>query len=124
MKKITVYTDGACSGNPGPGGWGAVLLYEGHKKELSGGEKARLLFAAMTYNAPQLLILDEPLQGLDSYARAMVRSFISYFMHHGDTSILFVSHHAEDAPEGITNKLTFVPVGDNNYEIVQEKVKD
>lgn len=39
MKKITVYTDGACSGNPGPGGWGAVLLYEGHKKELSGGEK-------------------------------------------------------------------------------------
>ena len=39
MKKITVYTDGACSGNPGPGGWGAVLFYEGHKKELSGGEK-------------------------------------------------------------------------------------
>jgi len=39
MKKITVYTDGACSGNPGPGGYGAILLYKGQKKELSGGYK-------------------------------------------------------------------------------------
>ena len=39
MKKITIYTDGACSGNPGPGGWGAILEYNGHIKELSGGEK-------------------------------------------------------------------------------------
>lgn len=38
MKTVTIYTDGACSGNPGPGGWGAILLYNGHKKELSGGE--------------------------------------------------------------------------------------
>jgi len=38
MKTVTVYTDGACSGNPGPGGWGAVLMYGPHKKELSGGE--------------------------------------------------------------------------------------
>lgn len=38
MKKITIYTDGACSGNPGPGGWGALLYYQGHRKELSGGE--------------------------------------------------------------------------------------
>ena len=38
MKKITVYTDGACSGNPGPGGWGAILEYEGREKELSGGD--------------------------------------------------------------------------------------
>jgi len=37
MKTVTVYTDGACSGNPGPGGWGAVLLYGERKKELSGG---------------------------------------------------------------------------------------
>jgi len=36
MKKVTIYTDGACSGNPGPGGWGCVLMYEGHEKELSG----------------------------------------------------------------------------------------
>lgn len=38
MKTVTLYTDGACSGNPGPGGWGAILMFGGHKKELSGGE--------------------------------------------------------------------------------------
>ena len=36
MKHIDMYTDGACSGNPGPGGWGVVLLYQGNKKELAG----------------------------------------------------------------------------------------
>jgi ribonuclease HI len=39
MKKVTIYTDGACSGNPGPGGWGAILQYNGKCRELSGGEK-------------------------------------------------------------------------------------
>ena len=39
MEKVTIYTDGACSGNPGPGGWGAILMYNGNKKELSGGNK-------------------------------------------------------------------------------------
>lgn len=38
MKQVTIYTDGACSGNPGPGGWGAILLYGDFRKELSGGE--------------------------------------------------------------------------------------
>ena len=38
MKTVTLYTDGACSGNPGPGGWGAILEYMGHQRELSGGE--------------------------------------------------------------------------------------
>lgn len=38
MKKVTIYTDGACRGNPGKGGWGAVLLYGERKKEMSGGE--------------------------------------------------------------------------------------
>ena len=38
MKTVTVYTDGACSGNPGPGGWGAILVYNGVEKTLSGGE--------------------------------------------------------------------------------------
>lgn len=40
MKTVTLYTDGACSGNPGPGGWGAILSYNGARKELSGGEKS------------------------------------------------------------------------------------
>ena len=39
MEKITIYTDGACSGNPGPGGWGVVLMYKDNKKEISGGKK-------------------------------------------------------------------------------------
>lgn len=39
MKKVTIYTDGACSGNPGPGGWGAILQYNGKSRELSGGEE-------------------------------------------------------------------------------------
>ena len=39
MKKVTIYTDGACSGNPGPGGWGAVMIYNDIKKEISGGSK-------------------------------------------------------------------------------------
>ena len=39
MKKVTIYTDGACSGNPGIGGWGAVLIYNGVKKEISGYDK-------------------------------------------------------------------------------------
>ena len=38
MKKVTIYTDGACRGNPGPGGWGAILIYGSVEKELSGGE--------------------------------------------------------------------------------------
>ena len=36
MKKVTIYTDGACSGNPGPGGWGALLMFGNNKKEISG----------------------------------------------------------------------------------------
>ena len=39
MKKVELYTDGACRGNPGRGGWGAILVYNGKEKELSGGEK-------------------------------------------------------------------------------------
>jgi len=37
-KNVEIYTDGACSGNPGPGGWGAILMYKGHERELSGYE--------------------------------------------------------------------------------------
>jgi len=37
-KEVTIYTDGACSGNPGPGGWGAILRFGAHEKELNGGE--------------------------------------------------------------------------------------
>jgi ribonuclease HI len=58
MKKIEIYTDGACSGNPGPGGWGAVLMYKGKKKELSGGEKET------TNNRMELTAVIEALKAL------------------------------------------------------------
>ena len=38
MKAVILYTDGACSGNPGPGGWGSILMFGDHRRELSGGE--------------------------------------------------------------------------------------
>ena len=39
MKDVEIFTDGACQGNPGPGGWGSILRYNNHEKEISGGEK-------------------------------------------------------------------------------------
>ena len=39
MEKVVIYTDGACSGNPGPGGWGSILMYKENKKEISGAKK-------------------------------------------------------------------------------------
>jgi ribonuclease HI len=39
-REVEIFTDGACSGNPGPGGWGCVLLYNGHRRELSGGDRS------------------------------------------------------------------------------------
>jgi len=58
MKKVTIYTDGACSGNPGPGGWGAILIYGGLKKELSGGE------VSTTNNRMELVSVITALQAL------------------------------------------------------------
>ena len=59
MKTVTIYTDGACSGNPGPGGWGAILMYNGHRKELSGGE------AQTTNNRMELTAVIEALSCLN-----------------------------------------------------------
>ena len=56
MKQVEVYTDGACSGNPGPGGWGAVLKYGAHERELSGGE------AQTTNNRMELTAVIEALR--------------------------------------------------------------
>ncbi|MBQ8360237.1 MAG: ribonuclease HI [Oscillospiraceae bacterium] len=58
MKTVTLYTDGACSGNPGPGGWGAILEYNGVEKELSGGE------SSTTNNRMELTAVIEGLQAL------------------------------------------------------------
>jgi len=58
MKKVTIYTDGACSGNPGPGGWGAILMYGDKKKELSGGE------VSTTNNRMELISVISALEAL------------------------------------------------------------
>ena len=58
MKHVTIYTDGACSGNPGPGGWGAILRYGAHERTLSGGE------AQTTNNRMELLGAINALQAL------------------------------------------------------------
>ena len=58
MKTVEVYTDGACSGNPGPGGWGAILRYKGVERELSGGE------AVTTNNRMELLGVIRALEAL------------------------------------------------------------
>jgi ribonuclease HI len=56
--RVAIWTDGACSGNPGPGGWGAVLIWNGHRKELSGGE------AATTNNRMELMAAIAALESL------------------------------------------------------------
>ena len=56
MKQVEVFTDGACKGNPGPGGWGAILRYKGVEKEISGGE------AATTNNRMELSAVIEALK--------------------------------------------------------------
>ncbi len=56
--RVRIYTDGACSGNPGPGGWGAILLYNGTEREISGGE------AHTTNNRMELLAAIEALEAL------------------------------------------------------------
>jgi len=58
MNRVTIYTDGACSGNPGPGGWGAVLLSGAHRKEISGGARNT------TNNRMELLAAIEALEAL------------------------------------------------------------
>ena len=58
MKQVEIFTDGACSGNPGPGGWGVVLRYDGHEKHLSGA------VAATTNNRMELTAVIEGLKAL------------------------------------------------------------
>ncbi len=57
-RTVIIYTDGACSGNPGPGGWGSVMMYRGHRRELSGGE------ADTTNNRMEMMAVIRALESL------------------------------------------------------------
>lgn len=74
MKEIMIYTDGACSGNPGPGGWGCVLLYGEHRKEMSGGERAT------TNNRMELTAAIKALEALNTPCRVDLYSDSAYLV--------------------------------------------
>lgn len=74
MKKITIYTDGACSGNPGNGGWGAVLIYGNYKKEMSDGE------ANTTNNRMELLAAIKALETLKEPCEVTLYSDSAYMV--------------------------------------------
>ena len=72
MKTVTIYTDGACSGNPGPGGWGAILMYGSFKKELSGGE------AHTTNNRMELMAAIVALEALKEHCEVILSTDSQY----------------------------------------------
>ncbi len=72
MKSVEIYTDGACSGNPGPGGWGAILRYAGREKELSGAERMT------TNNRMELLGVITALEALKESCRVELWSDSKY----------------------------------------------
>ncbi|MCL2894686.1 molybdate ABC transporter ATP-binding protein ModF [Brenneria tiliae] len=88
---------------------------------LSWGQQRLALIARALVKHPALLILDEPLQGLDPLNRQLVRRWLDILIGEGDTQLLFVSHHAEDAPQCITHRLTFV-ARDEEYDYQTEEI--
>lgn len=71
---VEIYTDGACSGNPGPGGWGSVLIYRGRRRELSGGEQET------TNNRMELMAVIKALQALKRSCEVKIHTDSVYVM--------------------------------------------
>lgn len=72
MEEVIIYTDGACSGNPGPGGWGSILMYKENKKEISGGKRDT------TNNVMELTAVIEALRLLKFKCKVSVYSDSAY----------------------------------------------
>ena len=72
MEEIVIYTDGACSGNPGPGGWGTILMYQDQKKEISGGMKNT------TNNVMEITAVIEGLKSLKFPCKVQIYSDSAY----------------------------------------------
>lgn len=73
-ERVELYTDGACRGNPGPGGWGVVLRYRGHERELYGGE------AQTTNNRMELMAAIQGLEALSRPCRVRITTDSQYVM--------------------------------------------
>jgi len=71
---VVIYTDGACSGNPGPGGWGSVLMYNGHRREMSGGEQET------TNNRMEMMAVIRSLETLKRPCKAVIYTDSVYVM--------------------------------------------
>ena len=74
MTTVDIYTDGACSGNPGPGGWGAILRTDGREKEISGGERAT------TNNRMELMAVIRSLETLKHPSTVVIHTDSRYVM--------------------------------------------
>jgi ribonuclease HI len=72
MEEVIIYTDGACSGNPGPGGWGSILMYKDNKKEISGGNNST------TNNVMELTAVIEALKLLKFKCKVSIYSDSAY----------------------------------------------
>jgi ribonuclease HI len=72
LKTVTIYTDGACSGNPGPGGWGAILIHGEHEREINGGE------ARTTNNRMEMLAIIRALEALKTPSHVLLHSDSAY----------------------------------------------
>ncbi|WP_339334428.1 ribonuclease HI [uncultured Maricaulis sp.] len=79
MSTITIHTDGACSGNPGPGGWGAILEWNGHRKELKGGEPDT------TNNRMEMLAAIRALEAIRKSDRSVILITDSVYLRDGIT---------------------------------------
>ena len=81
-------------------------------RSLSWGQQRLLLITRAMVKHPPILILDEPLQGLDGMNRKLVKHFIEQLVNNSQTQLLFVSHQDQDAPNCITHVFEFIPQGD------------
>jgi ribonuclease HI len=79
VSTITIHTDGACSGNPGPGGWGAILEWNGHRKELKGGEPDT------TNNRMEMLAAIRALEAIRKSDRSVILITDSVYLRDGIT---------------------------------------